>query len=134
MFAQPRQPFTRNPTEGAKNMAKITLQIPGQPVADFSISGAVVTISGAAVDCAVAQDDTQVVVNIMRDKSGVTAINGKTGAYLAQIFIPAKQYHDQLSIDAEGRPVLDANGNQITNRVALPLDPNAVAVTLWPTV
>lgn len=115
-------------------MAKITLQIPGQPVADFSVAGASVTVSGAVVDCVASQADTQVVINIMRDKTGGTTINGKTGAYLAQLFIPAKQYHDQPAVDAAGKPVLDAQGNQSTTRVALPLDPNTIAVTLWPTV
>lgn len=115
-------------------MAKITPQIPGQPVANFSVSGASVTVSGATVDCAVLQDDTQVVIDIMRETNGDTTIHGKTGAYLAQLFIPAKQYHDQPALDAAGSPVLDAAGNPTTNRVALPLDPNTIAVTLWPTV
>lgn len=115
-------------------MAQVTLQIPGQPVADFSVSGAIVTVAGAVVDCAAQQADTQVTVNIMRDKTGVTKINGKTGAYLAQVVIPAKQYHDQPVVDAAGNPVLDTQENPSITRVALPLDPNTIAVTLWPTV
>lgn len=115
-------------------MAQIVLQIPGQPVADFSVSGSVVTVAGAAVDCAAQQADAQVIVNIMRDKTGATKINGKTGSYLAQVVIPSRQYHDQPAVDAAGNPILDTQGNPGINRVALPLDPNSIAVTLWPTV
>lgn len=108
-------------------MAHITLQSPGQPVADFSVSGASIVIAGAAVDCAALQDNAQVVVNVRRDKTGVTKISGKTGAYIAQIFIPGKQYVDQPGpVDAQGQPTVVP--------VAQPLDPNTIAVTLWPTV
>lgn len=115
-------------------MAHITLQNPSQPVADFSVNGAVITVAGAAVDCAAKQTDSQVIVNVMMDKTGTAKINAKNGAYLAQIFIPARQYQDQPIVDAAGNPVPDGLGNPTSNRVALPLDPNAIAVILWPTV
>jgi len=102
---------------------QIKLMQPGQPVADFAVSGAVVTVSGIAIDCAARQQDTAVTVEI-RANGGVTC-EGGNGAYLAQIEIPARRYE---SISANGD-----DGQPTELRDPLPLDPNAVTVTLWPT-
>lgn len=108
-------------------MPQINLKQPGQPVADFSISGATVVVAGVSVDCVERQLDTAVTVEI-RLTNGVAA-EGDAGAYLAQIDIPARQY-EILEIDEgsqeENTPVTHV-------RQPMPLDPNAVVVTLWPT-
>lgn len=103
---------------------QIHLKTPGQPVADFSIAGALVTVAGVAIDCAARQQDVATVVEIRAGAAG--AAEGGDGAYLAQIRIPARRY-DEHEID-------DEHGNLTVLRDALPLDPNAVEVTLWPTV
>ncbi|PIQ51118.1 MAG: hypothetical protein COW02_16410 [Comamonadaceae bacterium CG12_big_fil_rev_8_21_14_0_65_59_15] len=106
-------------------MPQITLKQPGQPVADFAFSGALVTVSGVAIDCAARQSDSLVTVEIRGNKTGAT--EGGNGAYLAQIDIPAKRYITTAGPD-------DAQGKPTSIQEAIPLDPNAVQVTLWPTV
>ncbi len=106
-------------------MPQITLKQPGQPVADFSVSGAVVTVAGVAIDCAARQGSSS--VNIAICGTVANATEGGNGAYLAQIDIPPKRY-----ITVAGPN--DAQGNPTSVQEAVPLDPNAVQVTLWPTV
>lgn len=108
-------------------MAQITLQSPGLPVADFSVSGSVITVSGISVDCVALQMDTPQTIEVRKNDKG-PGIGGK-GAYLAHVHIPARAY-----VEIESSTELDANGNPQIVREALPLDPNAIAVTLWPTV
>ncbi len=104
---------------------QINLMQPGQPVADFAVSGAVVSVAGVPVDCAASQQDVAVVIEI-RSNDGIAGVGGD-GAYLAQIEIPARRY-ETTTIPAEGE------GEQDTEvRSPLPLDPDAVVVTLWPT-
>jgi hypothetical protein len=91
-------------------MPQIILKQPGQPVSDFSVSGARVTVAGITVDCAQRQTDSSVCVEI-RSNHGVPS-EGGDGAYLAQIDIPARSYAGIESVA---------------------LDPNAVTITLWPT-
>lgn len=105
-------------------MPQIHLKQPGQAVADFAVNGAIVTVAGVEVDCAARQLDTSVAIEV-RANSGI-ASEGGNGAYLAQILIPARRYQDVSSVDAEGKDVV--------LREAIALDPNAVSVTLWPTV
>jgi hypothetical protein len=105
-------------------MPQITLKQPGQPVADFAFSGAIVTVAGVVIDCAVRQDDSM--VNISICGTGANATEGGDGAYLAQIDIPPKRY-----ISVSGPE--DAQGNPTSIQEVVPLDPNAVQVTLWPT-
>jgi hypothetical protein len=50
-------------------MPQIILQSPGQPVADFSVSGALITVAGVTVDCAAEEADTAKTVEI-RIKNG----------------------------------------------------------------
>jgi len=110
-------------------MAHITLQSPGQPIADFSVSGATISIAGTAIDCAALQTESQVLVNVSKDKAGAVKLNPKSGGTcLAIIRIPAKQYHD-LPGDPDPQ-----TGNPTFVRTGIPLDPNAIAVELWPTV
>ncbi len=105
-------------------MPQIILKQPGQPVADFSISGATVVVAGVSVDCVERQLDTAVTVEI-RLTNGVAA-EGDAGAYLAQIDIPARQYETLEISQEENAPVTHV-------RQPMPLDHDAVVVTLWPT-
>ncbi|MBL8473716.1 MAG: hypothetical protein JNM98_18140 [Rhodocyclaceae bacterium] len=98
---------------------RIDLKQPGQPVADFSVSGAVVTVAGVEIDCAARQQDVSVTVEV-RNNAGIAGIGGD-GAYMAQITIPARTYAYQP----------DAGDESSEAREAKPLDPNAVVVTLW---
>lgn len=102
---------------------QIHLKQPGQPVSDFAIAGSVVTVSGVAVDCAAYQQDISVTLEIRANASGPGL--GGDGAYLAQIEIPARRYLvTQTTQEDEAEPM--------EHREALPLDPLAVVVTLWP--
>lgn len=100
-------------------MAQILLKQPGQSVADFSVAGTVITIAGIVVDCASRQNDGTVNVEIRRNADG--AGEGGNGAYLAQIAIPARRY---AKVEIGGKE----------RHVAIPLDPNAIEINLWPTV
>ena len=106
---------------------QIILKQDGQPVADFSVSGANVTVAGVAIDCAERQQDIAVTVEVRQNIGGPS--EGGNGAYLAQIEIPARCY-ETVIVPAEG----EGEDEQPTElREPLPLDPNAVVVTLWPT-
>lgn len=104
-------------------MPQINLKQPGQPVADFSVSGGNVTVAGVTIDCEARQLDTAVTVEIRANKTGPS--EGGNGAYLAQIDIPARRYTDVEGKDKDGKP-------EIT-QAPVPLDPNAISITLWPT-
>lgn len=104
-------------------MPQINLKQPGQPVADFSVSGGNVTVAGVTIDCEARQLDTAVTVEVRANKTGPS--EGGNGAYLAQIEIPARRYADVEGKDKDGKP-------EIT-QAPLSLDPNAIVVTLWPT-
>lgn len=105
-------------------MPQIILKQPGQPVADFSAYGSHVTVAGVVIDCAARQLDSAVCVEIRANATG--AAEGGSGAYLAQIDIPARRYTDEPSVNEAGEPAAEPQPR--------PLDPNAVAVTLWPAV
>lgn len=106
-------------------MPQINLKQPGQPVADFSVSGAAVTVAGVTVDCAARQLDADVTVEIRANASGPG--EGGDGAYLAQIGIPARRYETTaLPSEVEGEQPTEV-------RKPVPIDPNAIVVTLWPT-
>lgn len=109
-------------------MPQIILKQPGQPVADFAVAGASVTVDGVSVDCAARQLDVDVAVEIRRNSTGPS--EGGNGAYLAQISIPARRYTPVKVINAENDSVM---GPSSATQEPLPLDPNAVQVTLWPT-
>lgn len=104
---------------------QIILKQDGQPVADFSVSGANVTVAGVAIDCAERQQDIAVSVEVRQNIGGPS--EGGNGAYLAQIEIPARRY-ETVTVPAEGE---DEQPTEL--REPLPLDPNAIVVTLWPT-
>lgn len=99
-------------------MSQIHLKAAGQPVADFAVSGAIVTVAGVAIDCAERQQDIAVTIEIRANQGGPS--EGGDGAYLAQIAIPARRYDDIETDDG-------------VQHEPQPLDPNAVEITLWPT-
>lgn len=105
-------------------MPQINLKSPGQPVADFSVSGCTVTVAGLAIDCEARQEDSTVHIEV-REHSGAAVEGGNKGPYLATISIPPREY-EETSAEAED--------GESTERLALPLDHNAIVVTLWPTV
>lgn len=100
----------------------ITLKQPGQPVADFSVRGAVIDVAGVVVDTAARQEDIAVMIEIRNN--GGTPAEGGDGAYMAQIEIPARRYVEH--------EIKEEDGSTTASRDAIPLDPNAVEVTLWP--
>ncbi|MCY1416331.1 hypothetical protein D3C76_513550 [compost metagenome] len=104
-------------------MAQIKLLQPGQPVADFAVNGTKITIAGVIVDAAELQSDSRELVEIRSNGNGAQV--GGTGAYLAHIEIPPAQYAEAA---------LGENGEQLAAPERLPLDPNVIVVTLWPTV
>ncbi len=95
-------------------MARIKLLSQKQPVADFSVQGAVVTIRGLAIDCAAYYASNTRSVEVRSNESGETVIGGN-GLYLAVIEIPGQRFEES------------ENG-----QVLLPMDPNAILIQLWP--
>lgn len=103
-------------------MPQIKLLQPSQPVADFGVSGTQVTVAGVTVDVAERQTDSGEIIEIRHN--GATAQVGGDGAYLAHIEVPPAQYS----------PAIHGNeGEVITPAARLPLDPNTIVITLWPT-
>lgn len=105
-------------------MPQIILKHPQQPVAEFSVSGGIVTVAGVQIDCEKRQADSRTLIEV-RLNNGV-AEEGGAGAYLAHIEIPAKTYREE---EPDGKEEGDEVGS---TRVADPFDPDAVVVTLWP--
>lgn len=95
----------------------IKLIEPTSPVADFSVSGTKVSFCGLEIDCAERQSDSSTLIEI-RIKNGVIEETDQ-GAYLAQIHIPPRKY-------------IETSGDESPE--PLPLDPNSITVTLWPSV
>lgn len=102
-------------------MPQIILKSPGQPVADFSVSGNVVVVSGLEIDCAQRQEDSTLVIEV-RQVAGEVVEGGQRGSYLAHIAIPPREYETIAGEDEEE-----------TQQIIKPLDHNCVVVTLWPT-
>lgn len=103
-------------------MPQIKLMQPSQPVADFAVSGTQVTVAGVTVDAADHQGDSGAIIEIRHN--GAAAQVGGDGAYLAHIEVPPAQYSEAIYGDEH---------EQITPAQRLPLDPNTLVITLWPT-
>ena len=106
-------------------MPQIHLKQPGQAVADFSVTGAVVTVAGVSIDTAARESDEATTIEI-RTNDGV-AHEGGVGAFLAQIDIPARRY-----TETEG-DVDPQTGEPSIVMTPVAFDPNRIAITLWPT-
>lgn len=104
---------------------QIKLMTPALPVSDFSINGATVIVGGVTIDAFARQQDTATSIEIRNN--GGTIAEGGSGAYVAQIDIPARRY-TSVQVPAQG------SAPPATTQQALALDPSAVVVTLWPTV
>jgi hypothetical protein len=104
-------------------MPQIDLKQPGQPVAEFAVSGAKITVAGVEIDCAAREADADQTIEIRQ--KGTRAREGGTGAYLAQIHIPARRY-----TETPGEP--DEDGNPTITQTPAPFDANRVVLTLWP--
>lgn len=104
-------------------MPQIILKQPGQPVADFAVASTTITVAGVTVDCKARQLDVDVAIEIRRNANGPG--EGGDGAYLAQISIPARRYAD-VTGSSEGETQFHPMQEPV------PIDPNAVQVTLWP--
>lgn len=108
-------------------MARIETKQPGQAVADFSVNGHLITVSGVLVDCQALQQDSERIIEVRQ--SGGSAHIGGDGAYLAHITIPAKVYVEVPVEEGEEGEEGEGRGFE---RVAQELDPGAIAITLWP--
>ena len=108
-------------------MPQINLIQSGQPVADFSVSGSLITVAGVTVDCGSRQLDVASVIEI-RSFGGVAQEGGDEGAYLALIHNPAQDY---LETEVPAESGDDETATTI-QRTPVAIDPNAVSVTLWP--
>ena len=104
-------------------MPMITLIQPGARVAPFAVSDDALTIGGVTVRFAEAQQDTAAEIAVRHDATGFR-LDGD-GAIVAIVRIPARQYVEAPAEDT-------MSGEPATTREALPLDPNAVSVELWP--
>lgn len=100
------------------------LQIRGVgPMPDISISGTAVTVSGVEIDAAKRQADSAQIIDIRSD--GRDAHEGGDGRQLATVEIPPMRHQivDTNETDEDGEP--------ITQREPVELDPDHVLVTLW---
>lgn len=104
-------------------MPQINLKQPGQPVAEFSVTGSVVTVAGVEIDCAGRETDEAQIIEI-RIQDGI-AHEGGAGAFLAQIEVPARRYIEEVG-------PLDADGKPTTVITPVAFDPNRIAIMLWP--
>lgn len=108
-------------------MARIQLMGgPDSGVADFSVVGAVVTVSGVSIDCAARETDDEQHIEIRQTKGG-TVKEGLTGAYVAVVIIPARRYNEVMVEETSMGEV-----RLVPKKVPAPLDPNAVIIKLWP--
>ncbi|MCY1310308.1 hypothetical protein D9M69_671290 [compost metagenome] len=80
-------------------------------------------VAGVSVDAAAVQADASVIVEIRHN--GAAAQIGGDGAYLAHIEVPPAEYSESLVDEETGEVVVPSE--------RLPLDPNTIKVTLWPT-
>jgi len=102
------------------------------PYLEFEETGTVLSHGSDAVDCALVQASEQVVVDVCMDGAGRLQF-GVDGAqaYVANIIIPGKQFTDQVVRDTDGVPILDDNGAEQTEQVAVPMDMVQVTGNLW---
>jgi hypothetical protein len=104
---------------------QVNMKQPGLNVADFSIADAVITVAGVVVNTAEREGEEAKTIEI-RTQDG-SAHEGGTGAFLAQIEIPARRY-----VETEGEEDPETGEPRIV-LTPVAFDPNRVALTLWPT-
>ena len=95
-------------------MAIIRNILSGAPAPDFAVSGSTITVKGLEIDCAAHYAAGVKMIEVRGDANG-NAVLGGDGPFIAVIEIPGLRF-----LDGEDVPVM------------VPLDPNAVTITLWP--
>jgi len=103
------------------------------PYLEFFENGTVLSHGDNVLDCAAQQEDSQVTVDVCLDPAGELKFGagGNAEAYVANVIIPAKQYKTQTAVDGEGNPILNEEGAEQIEQVALPLDMGQVIGNLW---
>lgn len=96
----------------------------GAPTAPFSLTATGVTFGDVSIDFAAAQQDTAAEIVVRKTAGGFTTSGN--GPIVAIVRIPARQY-----VETEGGTD-PMSGAPAVMREALPLDPNAVTIELWP--
>ncbi len=106
-------------------MPMMSMIQPGAPVAPVTIGAAAIQVGDITIDYAAEQRDeaTQIVI---RHYQGAFVRDGEEGAIVAIVRIPPRQYSEQ---PGEADPMTGEPG---VERVAQPLDVNAVSIELWP--
>jgi hypothetical protein len=102
------------------------------PHPDIAIAGSTVTVAGVEIDTAERQDESQQIIDIRLD--GGIVSEGGSGYQLASIVIPPRRYEEIVSEAGEGEESPESQEEAAESRIAVPLDPRHVAVTIWPTV
>jgi hypothetical protein len=84
----------------------------------------ILSVEGVSIDLEAEAQDCQTLIVITRTEGGgvVRGLDGKAG-YVADIEIPPREYRFEETGEGE---------NRTNERVALPLDLNAVVLRLWP--
>jgi hypothetical protein len=103
------------------------------PYLEFFENGTVLSHGEDLFDCAAKQEDSQVSIDVCMNAAGELkfSADGDAEAYVANVIIPARQYKSQGSVDGDGNPVLNQDGSQQVEQVALPLDMGQVVGNLW---
>ncbi len=104
-----------------------------KPYLDFVENGTILSYGDDMFDCAEAQKDEQVVIDICLQADGRWQYNVDHNAkrYVANIIIPAKQYNEQIVLDDQGQPVLNEDGTEEIERIPIALNMNQVIGNLW---
>lgn len=92
---------------------------------NYTMNGSVLAMGNLVIDLAERQGDAQVSMDITRDGNTLIEGLGGRGGYVACVVLPPKEY------DTIETGEVDAMGNRITNRIALPLDTEKVILSLW---
>ncbi len=98
---------------------------PGAPVAPVTLAADRLTVGDITIDYAAEQRDDAAQI-VIRHHQGAFARDGEEGAIVAIVRIPPRQYSEQ---PGEADPM---TGDPGVERVAQPLDVNAVSLELWP--
>lgn len=100
---------------------------PGAPVAPVTIAADRLTVGEITIDYAAEQRDDAVQI-VIRHHQGAFSRDSEEGAIVAIVRIPPRQYSEQPG-DTD-----PTTGEPSIERVAQPLDTNAVSIELWPFV
>lgn len=110
-------------------MATITLMGPG-PHHDIATRGTTIQIGDIPLDCVALQQNSDVTIDVF-SADGQLSLQGP-GAFAANVRIPARRWEDVTTepVDEGSTDSIDSADSIKSN--PLPLDPNAIEITLWP--